>query len=381
MKSITIVIFFLSVGAGLSWFWNKYSPRKVPGGENLRRLVDVAEDEPNFTSISQKGAVYEQRQKQLEDSGVLTLPKIQRVLNSEGFQSAWSIADKELDEIHRVALQSSILRQMAEMGRAEEALGFVREFVGLGENRMNFIYEIFSHSDLSLATVSQYYKDFKVSEDRIGLLKGLNFQVMKNGLGGVSPTFLSALPDEVKECLVDGLAFNYAHKRNFKEAIDSLSALSLGPKSEGELHQNFVNGLQSVELKRLLGDLNGAEGPFASDLKAVAFKRMALFSPEWVISQASEGVQFIDSKTVRDASIRMVESDPKNAVRMLDSISGDQNNLRAAIISGLSQSAAKKEEFDTAWEWTEQIDDPELRKKVEGQIWGQEKKVIDASVK
>jgi hypothetical protein len=313
--------------------------------------------------------------------GVFSSADLLRILEEDGLEAAWKKAGDQTDEIYRHGLQRLILIEMAKNGRVEEVLEFVQENVGLGHRREDFVYQIISRSSLSFSAALELCGDEGNAADEKGLLRGFSFLVMKNGVDGVNVSSLD-LSQSIKISIAEGLAIYLSQKNQIGEAVSSLENLSSESEIDKEITHRFIGKLNPQVLKQLIRHFASTEaGPSATILKEMAYQKMAIILPEWVIQQSlAEGV-VINSKTIEKALIGVANLDPNQAVKLLGEVGTERPELRSTMLSGLSKAASQRGEFDAAREWVDQIESPELQRKVEGNVWQAEKRSVDLAAK
>lgn len=111
-------------------------------------------------------------------------------------------------------------------------------------------------------------------------------------------------------------------------------------------------------------------------------RKMSRSDPQGSLDLVLSNPSILEKVNIHDSFLMYAYADGSGAIDWLneneDIIPPVQLDQAKAALGTFS---LQRGEFDTAWEWSKEINDPELRKTVEGQIWGKEKKVIESSVK
>ena len=109
------------------------------------------------------------------------------------------------------------------------------------------------------------------------------------------------------------------------------------------------------------------------------FQEMSKKNPKRTLEIAlGDGDSRIADMSIKDALFNFGLADVEKS---LDWFRNHETELSGAKrdqgAQGLSLLAVRHAEFDTAWEWTGEIADAELRRKAEGEVWASEKKVVE----
>jgi len=77
------------------------------------------------------------------------------------------------------------------------------------------------------------------------------------------------------------------------------------------------------------------------------------------------------------AFVRWMELDSAEPIQWLQSHSGELSVAqRDHAMRGVAEHSASRGDCDVAWQWIGRIDDPDLRKKAEGQVWSMERDIV-----
>lgn len=171
------------------------------------------------------------------------------------------------------------------------------------------------------------------------------------------------------------------------EAVEFVKGSNLGElekeKMLGDIARHYSSGLP-FEAWALFNDNSPKDvwsGAVSSSAKVI-FKRMI----EVDFSKAVEVIADEGTISNGDRSKLLVTALEKDSEQFLAEFKKVESlpfgeDRRDSFASAFSIVAAKKYEFDSAWEWAEEIEDPVLQREAEGKISDMEKKVVAAQVR
>lgn len=157
-------------------------------------------------------------------SGRMSRAEIAAAVHENGIEYAWSLAQKAEGEIYRGAVEEEILKQWGILGNIDDGLTFLEQNTGPGTRREQLAYSLVYQTSLKFSDLLGLHQGASDEFIASGLLKGLKFRVMDDGL---KPSDLEGLnlTKEVKSAVEDGMGVYASQRKTVGERIAAISEI------------------------------------------------------------------------------------------------------------------------------------------------------------
>ena len=312
---------------------------------------------------------------------------------NSNFQDVWDEIDKSsLDGNSKRHLFQSLVAKMGLLDQTEGAVALVKSKTGFGGFQQGLIRATFRATPLKSA--SEYQDlilkcDFGDRKNLSRALDGIGSKLGESRIAYGELVSYGELVDDEGSSLVKGYLGARAssfHKdggtsrESFDEAVGAISHL---------LKKDLISALDSAEI--ILDAYSVSAFVRAQTIRdfgvdVASLKGRDELARSMMRESPELAMQFLelngDSVQIRAALDLWLRVEPTEAGVWL---SENRNQIGSKfynqIVPTFVNASVKAGEFKTAREWMEEIGDQDIKLKVEGEIWRQEKSVIDVLVK
>jgi hypothetical protein len=269
---------------------------------------------------------------------------------------------------------------MALEGFGKEALQLATESFGPGKIRCGIVYAVFRASDPAESALLFALLEHGDEKDSAceGIGQVLAFTEAPHKLDVAAFAYLG----EWRDRFLGAFAIKYVlqqHRGSPEEASQAYRSVFDLPLSEAMSRQILfeLGGILPFDTWEHLGragsTLSGTERHTIIEQMFRADAARAIANVAAAAGREAE---------MTFAFMRWMELDSAEPIQWLQSHSGKLSAAqRDHAMRGVAEHSASRDNYDVAWQWIGRIDDADLRKKAEGQVWSMERDIVRKMVR
>ena len=270
--------------------------------------------------------------------------------------------------------------QLAEDGFTNEVFAKVLQEYGPGSDRNMLLAEIFRRTDLSFDELGSFIQRLEFKDEKNAMLHGLVTKAAYvSSVSEIHPSKFQFIADEVG---------NNATRKFLKSAYSSfIAAMPDGKFDTSRVEKRLestISLLEGTENEVLISEIIGGVVAIAPesafdlllnhDYKITYKEYGRLFSGLFVVKSPASVLESLSAAGNLDMRISAFDYWLEKDVNA--AMAWHNDNSVENLDESLAKFATKHNDFEAARQWVSRIEDPEVKKRIEGQMWQKENKLV-----